>query len=58
MYSSLIDWAFLLVTGFVAYHALSHRNEDGENDTGHLLFGAIALLFFTRVLFVDVLQLI
>ncbi len=58
MYSSLIDWVFLLVTGFVAYHALTHRNEDGENDTGHLVFGAIALLFFARVLVVDVLQLL
>jgi len=53
----LIDWIFLLVTGVITYHALTHRNEDGENDIGHLLFGAIALLFFTRVLFVDILKL-
>ena len=54
----MIDWFFLLVTGVVAYHALTHRNEDGENDIGHLLFGSIALLFFVRVLFVDILKLI
>ena len=54
----MLDWIFLLVTGFVAYHALTHRNEDGENDIGHLLFGAIALLFFMRVLVVDILKLI
>jgi hypothetical protein len=54
----VIDWIFLLVTGAVAYHALTHRNEDGENDIGHLLFGAIALLFFMRVLFVDILDLL
>lgn len=54
----LIDWIFLLVTGVIAWHALTHRNEDGGNDIGHLLFGAIALLFFVRVLFVDILELI
>ena len=54
----MIDWIFLLVTGAVAYHALTHRNEDGENDIGHLLFGAIALLFFMRVLFDDILDLL
>lgn len=51
----MIDWMFLLVTGVIAYHALTHRNEDGQNDIGHMLFGAIALLFFMRVLLVDVL---
>jgi hypothetical protein len=50
------DWIFLLVTAFVAYHALTHRNEDGENDIGHMLFGAIAALFFMRVLLVDILN--
>jgi len=54
----MIDWIFLLVTGFIAYHALTFRNEDGGNDIGHLLFGAIALLFFMRVLFVDILKLV
>ena len=54
----MLDWIFLLVTGVVAYHALTHRNEDGENDIGHLLFGSIALLFFLRVLAVDILKLI
>ncbi|WP_428603781.1 hypothetical protein [Sedimenticola sp.] len=54
----LIDWIFLLVTGMIAYHALTHRNEAGDNDIGHLLFGSIALLFFVRVLFVDILRLI
>jgi hypothetical protein len=54
---NVIDWIFLSVTGVIAYHALTHRNEDGENDTGHQLFGAIALLFFSRVLFVDILKL-
>jgi|GEM_PF-902888 hypothetical protein len=52
----VLDWIFLAVTGFVAYHALTHRNEDGENDIGHMLFGSIALLFFARVLLVDILN--
>lgn len=52
----MLDWIFLGITGFVAYHALSQRNEDGENDIGHMLFGAIALLFFARVLLVDILK--
>jgi hypothetical protein len=52
----VIDWIFLLVTGFIAYHGLTFRNPDGENDIGHLLFGSIALLFFLRVLFVDILR--
>ena len=51
----MIDWIFLLVTGVIAYHALTHRDEDGQNDIGHMLFGAIALLFFMRVLLVDIL---
>ena len=54
----MIDWIFLAVTGFIALHALGHRNDDGENDIGHMLFGAIALLFFMRVLLVDILKLI
>jgi len=52
----VLDWIFLGITGFVAYHALTHRNEDGENDIGHMLFGSIALLFFARVLLVDILK--
>ncbi len=52
----VLDWIFLGITGFVGYHALTHRNEDGENDIGHMLFGAIALLFFARVLLVDILK--
>ena len=52
----LLDIIFLIFTGVVAYHALTHRNEEGERDTVRLLFGCIALLFFFRVLFVDVLE--
>jgi len=54
----VFDYIFVIVTGGIAYHGLTHRNEDGDNDIGHLLFGAIALLFCLRVLFVDILKLI
>lgn len=52
----MIDIVFLAVTGFVAYHGLTWRDDDGESDFVRLLFGAIAALFFFRVLLVDVLQ--
>lgn len=55
---SLINWGFVLVTGLVAYHGLTHRGADGERDWVRLLFGCIALLFCLRVLFVDILDLI
>lgn len=50
------DYLFLLVTAAVAWHGLTYRDADGESEFGHLLFGAIAILFFLRVLFVDVLK--
>ncbi len=48
---------FLIVTAIVAYHGLTWRNEEGESDFVRLLFGSIALLFFFRVMLVDVLKL-
>ena len=55
MSETLLDVVFLIVTAAVAYHGLTWRNEEGESDFVRLLFGAIALLFFFRVLLVDVL---
>lgn len=54
----MIDVIFVLVTGTIAWHGLTYRDEDGETEMGHLLFGAIALLFCLRVLFVDIFKLI
>ncbi|MCG6886895.1 MAG: hypothetical protein LJE74_06785 [Proteobacteria bacterium] len=54
----MVDIVFVLITGFVAYHGLTYRDEEGESDIGHLLFGAIALLFCLRILFVDILNLV
>jgi hypothetical protein len=50
----MFDIIFVLVTGAIAYHGLTFRDEEGESEIGHLLFGAIALLFCLRTLFVDV----
>jgi len=47
---------FLILTGAVAVHGLTWRNEDGKSDWVRLLFGCIALIFFLRVLFADVLK--
>ena len=54
----MTDIIFVLVTGAIAWHGLTFRDENGEAEVGHLLFGAIALLFCLRVLFVDILNLI
>ena len=50
------DWIFVIVTGVIAIHGLTFRDENGEKVWVHLLFGAIALLFCIRVLFVDILK--
>lgn len=55
---TLLNVVFLAVTGAIAYHGLTFRDADGNSDTVRLLFGCIALLFFFRVLFADVLDLI
>ena len=54
----MLDLIFVIVTAFVAYHGLTYRDESGETEIGHLLFGSIALLFCLRVLLVDILKLI
>jgi hypothetical protein len=54
----VLDLLFVIVTGAVAYHGLTYRDENGELEWGHLIFGSIALLFCIRVLLVDILELI
>lgn len=50
-----VNILFLIATGFIAWHGLTYRDEEGESDFVRLLFGAIALLYFMRVLLADVL---
>ncbi|HSH42593.1 MAG TPA: hypothetical protein VK973_10770 [Arenicellales bacterium] len=54
---TLMNLVFLLVTGGIAWHGLTFRDEQGNSDTVRLLFGCIALLFFFRVLLADVIGL-
>jgi len=54
-YESFLNWTFLAVTGYIALHGIQFRDEEGNTDFVHLLFGAIAAVFFFLVLFQDVL---
>jgi uncharacterized membrane protein len=50
-----INYLFLAVTAFIAWHAIRYRNEEGRPDFVRLLFGCIAAVFFLLVLLQDVL---
>ena len=54
---AVIDIVFLVVTAAIAVHAVTYRDKEGKADWVRLLFGCIALVFFLRVLLVDVLNL-
>ena len=54
-YENLVNWIFLIVTGIVAWRGIRFRDEEGNTDFVHLLFGCIAAVFFFLVLFQDVL---
>ena len=54
----LINFVFLAVTGFVAWHGIRFRDAEGNSDFVRLLFGCIAGLFFFMVLFQDVLGIV
>jgi hypothetical protein len=55
---AFIDIVFLVVTAAIAVHAVTYRDKQGKVDWVRLLFGCIALVFFLRVLLVDVLGLV
>ena len=54
----LLDYLFVIITGAIAYHVITYRDENGDSDLGHLLFCFIALLFCIRVVMVDILKLL
>ncbi len=54
--NTLLNVIFLVVTAGVAWHGLTYRTPDGDKDWVRLFFGCIAMVFFLRVLFVDVLD--
>ncbi len=46
---------FVLVTGFIAWHGLTFKDEKGKKDFVRLLFGSISLLFCLKILFFEIL---
>ena len=54
MEGTFFDFVFVAVTGVIAYHGLTYRDDEGNTQWVHLLFGCIALVFCLRVLFVDI----
>ena len=55
-YEDTINWIFLAVTGFIAFHGIRYRDAEGRTDFVRLLFGSIAAVFFFMVLMQDVLE--
>ncbi len=53
-----VNLIFLIATGYVALHGIRFRDEEGNSDFVHLLFGSIGAVFFFMVLFQDVLGLV
>ena len=54
---TLINLIFLIGTGAIAWHGITYRDDNGDTEWVHLLFGCIAAVFFFGVLFQDVLGL-
>jgi len=50
-----VNYLFLAVTAFIAWHGITFRDSEGRTDVIRLLFGCIAATFFFLVLFQDVL---
>ena len=53
-----INYLFLAVTAFIAWHGITYRDADGKSDLVRVLFACIAATFFFLVLFQDVLGLV
>ena len=57
-YEGLVNIIFLATTAAIAVHAIRFRGANGESDWVRLLFGTIAAVFFFKVPFGDVLNLV
>jgi hypothetical protein len=53
-----INLIFLAATGYIALHGIRYRDDEGNSNYVHLLFGCIAAVFFFMVLFQDVLGIV
>jgi len=56
-YEKLLNIIFLITTALIAHHALTYRNAEGKKDFVRLFFGCIAAVYFTLVLFINILGL-
>jgi hypothetical protein len=56
-YEKLVNIIFLLVTAFIAHHALTYRTPDGKKDFVRLFFGCIAAIYFILFLLKNILGL-
>ena len=54
-YEKLVNIIFLIVTAFIAHHALTYKNAEGKKDFVRLFFGSIAAVYFILVLLKNVL---
>jgi hypothetical protein len=54
-YEKLVNIIFLIVTAFIAHHALTYKNAEGKKDFVRLFFGSIAAVYFFLVLFKNIL---
>jgi hypothetical protein len=45
-YEKLVNIIFLIVTAFIAHHALTYRPAEGKKDFVRLFFGCIAAIYF------------
>ena len=50
---ALVNWFFLILTGFVGWYGIRYRTVGGKPDFVHLLFGVVGVIFFLLVLFQD-----
>ena len=50
-----MNFIFIIITAFIAWHGLTFRDKNGERDFVRLLFGSISLLFCLKVFFFYVL---
>ena len=55
-YEKLINIIFLIITAYIAHHALTYRNSEGKKDFVRLFFGCVAAIYFILVLLKNVLE--
>jgi len=56
-FEKLVNIIFLIVTGLIAHHALTYRNDKGKKDFVRLFFGSIAAVYFILFFFKNILGL-